>query len=122
MTTNVAAAYQDNKVMTASPAELTLMLYEGIIKFCNIAMLANEKKDIAKAHLNIIKAENIIMELKSTLDFNYPVAKELDLLYEYLNTRLTEANLKKDNEILEEVLYFARELRDTWKEAMKLVS
>lgn len=120
MTTNVAAAYQDNKIMTASPAELTLMLYEGIIKFCNKAIIANEKKDIANAHTNIIKAENIVMELKSTLDFKYPVSKELNALYEYIYTRLTEANLKKDNEILEEVLHFARELRDTWKEAMKL--
>lgn len=120
MTANVAATYMDNKIMTATPAELTLMLYEGIIKFCNMAISANEKKDIAKAHSNIIKAESIITELKSTLDFNYPVSKELNSIYEYLYERLTEANLKKDNAILEEVLYFARELRDTWKEAMKL--
>lgn len=120
MTTNVAATYMDNKIMTATPAELTLMLYEGIIKFCNMAMAANEKKDIAKAHSNIIKAEGIILELRSTLDSKYPVAKELDAIYDYIYDRLTEANLKKDNAILEEVLYFARELRDTWKEAMKL--
>lgn len=120
MTTNVAATYMDNKIMTATPAELTLMLYEGIIKFCNMAISANEKKDIAKAHSNIIKAEGIILELRSTLDSKYPVAKELDAIYDYIYDRLTEANLKKDNAILEEVLYFARELRDTWKEAMKL--
>lgn len=120
MTTNVAATYMDNKIMTATPAELTLMLYEGIIKFCNMAMAANEKKDVAKAHSSIIKAEGIILELRSTLDSKYPVAKELDAIYDYIYDRLTEANLKKDNAILEEVLYFARELRDTWKEAMKL--
>lgn len=122
MTMNAAAAYQDNKVLTATPAELTLMLYDGVIKFCNIAVMAIEKNDISKAHLNIIKAENIILELKATLDFNYPISNELDVLYEYIYKRLTDANLIKETEILEEVLSFVRELRDTWKEAMKLVS
>ncbi len=122
MTMNAAAAYQDNKVLTATPAELTLMLYDGVIKFCNMAVMAIEKNDVSKAHLNIIKAENIILELKATLDFNYSISSELDVLYEYLYKRLTDANLIKDTEILEEVLNLVRELRDTWKEAMKLVS
>ncbi len=122
MTMNAAAAYQDNKVLTATPAELTLMLYDGVIKFCNMAVMAIEKNDVSKAHLNIIKAENIILELKATLNFNYPISNELDVLYEYIYKRLTDANLIKDTEILEEVLNLVRELRDTWKEAMKLVS
>ena len=56
------AAYANNKVMTASPGELTLMLYEGAIKFCNIAIVAIDENDIAKAHKNIVKVENIIQE------------------------------------------------------------
>ena len=119
MTMNVAAKYNDNKIMTASPAELTLMLYEGAIKFCNIAIMAIEKNDLQKANLNIIKAESIISELRSTLDEDYPVSKDLDLLYEYIYRRLIEANLDKDKAIIEEVLDFIRELRNTWKEAMK---
>ena len=54
------AAYNNSKIMTASPAELTLMLYEGAIKFCNIAEVAIEEKDIEKAHNNIRKVQNII--------------------------------------------------------------
>ena len=119
MTMNVAAKYNDNKIMTASPAELTLMLYEGAIKFCNIAIMAIEKNDLQKANHNIIKAESIISELRSTLDEDYPVSKDLDLLYEYIYRRLIEANLDKDKAIIEEVLDFIRELRNTWKEAMK---
>lgn len=114
------AAYANNKVMTASPAELTLMLYEGAIKFCNIAIVAIEEKQIEKAHNNIIKVENIIMEFQSTLNHKYPVAKDFDNVYSYLMKRLTEANLKKDKEILEEVLMHLRTMRDTWKEVMRL--
>lgn len=114
------SAYQNNKVMTASPAELTLMLYEGAIKFCNIAIMGIEQKDIQKAHTNITKVESIIEEFRSTLDFKYPVAKDFDEVYKYLYDRLVQANIKKDKEILEEVLGHLRTMRDTWKEVMRL--
>ncbi len=113
------AAYANNKIMTASPAELTLMLYEGAIKFCNIAITAVEQKDIRKAHDNIMKTERIIEEFQATLDHKYPVAKDFDEVYTYLMMRLTEANMKKDKEILEEVLKHLRTMRDTWKEVMR---
>lgn len=117
---NGYAAYQNSKIMTASPAELTLMLYDGAIKFCNIAIAAIEKKDIEKAHNNIIKVERIIIEFQSTLDHKYPVAKDFDQVYTYLIRRLREANIKKDPEILDEVLKHLRTMRDTWKEVMTL--
>ena len=112
------AAYNNSKILTASPAELTLMLYDGAIKFTNIAIMAIEKHDIEKAHNNIVKTERIIEELQSTLDHKYPVAKDFDAVYTYLIQRLREANLKKDSEILEEVLKHLRTMRDTWKEVM----
>lgn len=114
------STYQNNKIMTASPAELTLMLYEGAIKFCNIAIMGIEQNDVQKAHTNITKVEQIIEEFRSTLDFKYPVAKDFDEVYKYLYDRLVQANLKKDKEILEEVLGHLRTMRDTWKEVMKL--
>lgn len=113
------AAYANNKIMTASPAELTLMLYEGAIKFCNIAISAVEAKDINKAHHNIMKVERIIEEFQATLNHQYPVAKDFDEVYTYLMLRLKEANMKKDKEILEEVLKHLRTMRDTWKEVMR---
>jgi flagellar protein FliS len=115
---NAYAAYSKNKILTASPAELTLMLYDGAIKFTNIAIVAVEKKDIEKAHNNIIKTENIIREFQATLDHKYPVAKDFDAVYTYLIERLYEANMKKDPEILEEILTHLRTMRDTWKEVM----
>lgn len=113
------AAYANNKIMTASPAELTLMLYEGAIKFCNIAIVAVEENDVQKAHNNIMKVERIIEEFQATLNHKYPVAKDFDEVYTYLLMRLKEANMKKDKEILEEVLKHLRTMRDTWKEVMR---
>lgn len=117
---NGYAAYANSKIMTASPAELTLMLYDGAIKFCNIALVGIEQSDIEKTHNNIIKVERIIKEFQATLDHKYPVSKDFDQVYTYLIRRLHEANIKKDPEILEEVLKHLRTMRDTWKEVMAL--
>ncbi|MCI6713447.1 MAG: flagellar export chaperone FliS [Lachnospiraceae bacterium] len=111
--------YQKNKILTASPAEITLMLYEGAIKFCNVAIIAIEQNDIEKAHNNIRKTQRIIEEFRNTLDHQYPVAEDFDRIYVYVLRRLFEANIKKDKEILEEVNTHLRSLRDTWKEVMK---
>ncbi|MCX4343415.1 MAG: flagellar export chaperone FliS [Kineothrix sp.] len=112
--------YSNNKIMTASPAELTLMLYEGAIKFCNIAIMGMEQKDVEKAHKNIVKTEKIIGYLRETLDMKYQVAQDFENVYVYLARRLVEANIKKDKEILEEVCEHLRSVRDTWKEVMRL--
>lgn len=119
LSNNGYAAYANNKVMTASKAELTLMLYEGAIKFCNIAIAAVDEHDIEKAHTNIVKVERIIEEFQATLNYKYPVAKDFNNVYEYLHQQLTQANIKKDKEILEEVLKHLRTMRDTWKEVMR---
>lgn len=114
------AQYNNSKVLTASPAELTLMLYDGAIKFCNIAIVAIEQKDIAKAHNNIIKVENIIDYLRKTLDMKYPVAQDFERMYVYIYDRLVEANAKKDKEILDELNMHLHSIRDTWKEVMRI--
>ena len=117
---NAYSQYNNSKVLTASPGELTLMLYEGAIKFCNIAIVGVEQKDIEKAHIHITKVERIIDYLRQTLDMQYPVAQDFDRIYAYLSQRLVEANVKKDAEILEEVNGHLRSVRDTWKEVMRL--
>lgn len=116
---NVYAQYNNNKIMTASPAELTLMLYEGAIKFCNIAMIGIEQGSVQKAHDNIMKTQRIVEEFQITLNHDYPVAKDFDAVYNYLIKRLREANMKKDTIILNEVLGHLRTMRDTWKEVMQ---
>ena len=117
---NGYAAYQNSKIMTASPAEITLMLYEGAIKFCNIAIMGIEEGNVEKAHANIMKVEHIIEEFQMTLNRKYPVAQDFDNVYVYLLQRLLDANMTKDRDILEEVLGHLRVMRDTWKEVMRL--
>lgn len=119
MATNPYAQYQNSKILTASPAELTLMLYDGAIKFSNIAITAMEEKDIQKAHNNIIKVQRIINEFRTTLDRKYEVAKDFDNIYTYILQRLFEANIKKDPEIMQEIVGHLRTLRETWIEIMK---
>ena len=101
---NPYAKYNNNKVLTASPAELTLLLYEGAIKFCNIAMIGIEEQDVQKAHENISKAEAIIEELQSTLNYSYPVAQDFNNIYRYIYDLLVRANIHKSKEELEQAL------------------
>ena len=116
---NAYAQYNNNKVLTASPAELTLLLYEGAIKFCKIAMMGIEEKNIQKAHDNIKKAQAIIEKLQATLNHSYKVAEDFDNVYRYIYDLLVQANMHKDKEILERALTEIRGMRDTWKEVMK---
>lgn len=117
---NPYAQYQNSRILTASPAELTLMLYEGAIKFGNMAVMGMKQKDIEKAHVNLKKVQRIVAEFRATLDMKYPVAQDFDRIYVYLERRMTEANLTKDPEIMEEVVTHLRSMRDTWKEVMRL--
>ncbi len=117
---NPYATYTRSKVTTASPAELTLMLYEGAIKFCNLAKKDMEQGEYGNALGKVQKARNIIVELQSTLDFKYPVAKDFDLIYTYIFNLMVEVNTKQSMEALDEILLQLRELRDIWKQVMKL--
>ena len=119
MQANYTNAYKGTKVNTASPAELTLMLYDGAIKFCNIALLGFEQNDNGKINNYIKKALNIITEFRSTLDFKYPTANDFDVVYEYIYRLLVDANVKKDKACLEEALDRIREMRDLWKDVMR---
>jgi len=112
--------YQQQSVMTASPGELVVMLYNGCIRFIKQAMECINNKDLVGAHTAIIRAQDIIVEFMSTLDMKYEISHNLLALYDYLHRRLVEANINKDVTMLEEVLTFVTELRDTWAEAVKI--
>ena len=116
---NAYAQYKNNKIMSASGPELTLMLYDGAIKFLNVAEYAIEKNDIQKAHTNIIKTEKIIEYLRNTLDMKYPVAQDFENMYSYISRRLVEANLSKDKDIVTEINGHMHAIRDNWIEVMK---
>ncbi|MCM3029675.1 flagellar export chaperone FliS [Niallia sp. MER 6] len=118
--TNPYQAYRQNSVTTASPGDLTLMLYNGCLKFILQAKNAIELKKIEDKNINIQKAQKIIQELMVTLNMEFPVSQSLMPLYDYMNRRLVEANIKNDIVILNEVEEMVTEFRDTWKEAIKI--
>ncbi|ARI76522.1 flagellar export chaperone FliS [Halobacillus mangrovi] len=111
-------AYQNYSVETASPGELTLMLYNGCIKFIKIARKAIEDQEIEKKNTNIQKAQKIIQELMVTMNQDYAISQEILPLYDYMNRRLIEANTKNDVIILDEVHGMVEEFRDTWKQVI----
>ncbi|TCN26752.1 flagellar export chaperone FliS [Mesobacillus foraminis] len=117
---NPYQSYQQNSVNTASPGELTLMLYNGCLKFIHIAKNAIQTKDIQVKNTNIQKAQKIIQELMVTLNQDLEVSKDMLSLYDYMNRRLIEANIKSDAGILEEVEGLVTEFRDTWKQVIQI--
>lgn len=117
---NALNSYRQNSVTTASPGELTLMLYNGCLKFLAKAKKAIEEKNYEEKNKNIQKAQAIINELMVTLNMDYDIAKQMYSLYEYMNYRLIQANIKNDIAILDEVSGFVTEFRDTWKQVIQI--
>lgn len=119
--TNISTSekYKQNAVMTSSPEELTLMLYNGAVKFITLSKMMIEQNDMEKTHNSIMRSQAIISELNITLDMKYEISKNLRQLYIFILEKLTEANIKKETKPLDEILPLVKDLRDTWKEAIK---
>lgn len=117
---NPYQSYRQNSVNTASPGELTLMLYNGCLKFINQAKKAIEEDNIEAKNTNIQKAQNIIQELMVTLNMDLEISKSMMSLYDFMRRRLIDANIKSDVSILSEVEELVTEFRDTWKEVIQV--
>lgn len=111
-------SYQNNAVNTASGGELTLMLYNGCIKFIKQAMKDMDNKDFAAKNTNIQKAQKIIQELMITLDPKIEISKQILPLYDYIQNLLIEANMKSDKVKLQEAIGLVEEFRDVWKQVI----
>jgi len=118
---NTANAYKRQQIMTASPEELTLMLYNGAIRFVTESMLALEKNDREKAHTANMRAQNIVREFMVTMDMKQEISKNWLQIDEYILHCLIQGNIKKDKVQLAEAKRLLVEFRDTWFQAMKLV-
>lgn len=112
--------YKQNAVQSASPGELTMMLYDGLVKFLKLAFMALEQNDLSEANNALIRSQEIVSYLNDTLDQRYKLSTNLSSLYDFMTRRLIEANTKKDGLIVKEVLELAEELRDTWQQALKM--
>lgn len=116
---NPYQAYQQNSVSTVSPGELTLMLYNGCLKFIKQARQAIQLKNTQEKNLNLQKAQRIIQELMITLNPKAAVSESMMSMYEYMNRRLVEANISNDLAILAEVEEYVTEFRDSWKQVIQ---
>lgn len=117
---NPYAKYQNNAVNTSTPGELTLMLYNGCLKFIAQAKKAVEVNNIEEKNKAVQKAQAIISELMLTLDKSYPVSQNMLVLYEFANSRLVDGNIKNDGALFDEASAIITEFRDTWKQVIQI--
>lgn len=112
--------YKENSIFTSTPEELVLMLYNGLVKFIMQAQSAINDRNYEKANEALKRAQDIVVHFQSTLDMRYEISKDFMRMYDYIYRRLIEANIRKNSNILDELLAFTKDLRDTWTKAMKL--
>ena len=120
----IAKSYKTQSVQTASPGKLVLMLFDGYLRFTAAATNAFDEPDFAKRNEginnNLIRAQNIVTELQSSLDMSVPgdLPGTLYRLYDYCLNNLQQANLKKDREPIEHSDKVINELREAWAEML----
>ena len=113
--------YKQNSVLTATPEELTLMLYDGAIKFMNIAKHNMENKELERTHNSLMRAQDIVTELSISLDMNYEISSEYRRLYDFVLSRLVDANIYKDSKAIDEAIDIVNELKEAWKDVMRQI-
>lgn len=116
---NPYQTYQKQAITTSKPEELTLMLYQGMVKFIRLSKTALQKNNLEESHSYNLRAQDVVSELMVTLKKDYTISDSFYLLYEYLKYRLIDANIHKKLDILEEVESYALELADAWSTAIK---
>ena len=115
----VADAYKQQQMMTSSPAQLTLLLYNGALRFLTESILAMEQGKIEKSHNANLRVQDIVREFVLTLDMSYEISKGYAQLYEYTEYCLIQGNIKKDVNFLLQAKSVLEELREAWVGAMK---
>ncbi|AFQ45761.1 flagellar biosynthetic protein FliS [Desulfosporosinus meridiei DSM 13257] len=119
MNQQMANAYKNQQILTSTPEQLTLLLYNGALRFMTESILAMEQGDTQKSHNANMRVQDIVREFMHTLDMSYELSKTWAQLYEYIEHCLIQGNMKKDVAQLQQAKGMLLELRDTWVEAMK---
>lgn len=120
MRKNLKEEYLRQSIMTASPAELTVMLFNGCIKDLRLAEVAMEEPaDLLKVNEYLIKAQKILSELMGSLDLSYELSGQLLPIYSYLLREIRHMNVKKECSKMPEILKILSSQRDTWEQVAK---
>ena len=120
-TANPYNIYKQNSVNMASSQQLLLMLLDGAVKYTKIARMAILNKDIARAHKELVRVQDIFLELMITMDKNTKYMEDLYNLYDFIKNELAKANIKKDITIIDNTLPLIEEIRDMWYEVDKKI-
>ena len=115
-TSNPYNIYKQNSVNMASSQQLLLMLLDGAVKYTKIARMAILNKDIARAHKELVRVQDIFLELMITMDKNTKYMEDLYNIYDFIKNELAKANIKKDITIIDNTLPLIEEIRDMWYE------
>ena len=115
-TSNPYNIYKQNSVNMASSQQLLLMLLDGAVKYTKIAKMAILNKDIARAHKELVRVQDIFLELMITMDKNTKYMEDLYNIYDFIKNELAKANIKKDITIIDNTLPLIEEIRDMWYE------
>lgn len=115
-TANPYNIYKQNSVNMASSQQLLLMLLDGAVKYTKIARMAILNKDIARAHKELVRVQDIFLELMITMDKNTKYMEDLYNIYDFTKNELAKANIKKDITIIDNTLPLIEEIRDMWYE------
>jgi len=112
--------YRQNEIATSSQGKLIVMMYEGALKFVNLAIEGIDNQDLSKKGKYINKAHDIINELSCALDMKKggDVAQKLESLYQFILHQLTLANIKSDRKTLESIINVITPLMEAWKELL----
>ncbi|MGL5977946.1 MAG: flagellar export chaperone FliS [Erysipelotrichaceae bacterium] len=117
---NPYATYQQNSINTMTPGEMVVALYDGAIKQVNLAITHIEGRDAQAAHTSLIKAQEIILYLKQTLNFEVDMSNQLGALYDFYLEQLLQANMKKETKPLQDILPMLVEMKQTFAQADRL--
>ena len=123
MATNAYQKYKNTQIETANQEKLLIMMYNGAIKFSKQAKEAINRNDYEAVNNSLVRTQAILLELQATLDHQKggEIAENLDALYDYMKRRLTDANVDKEKEPIDEVIDMLNELKETWVEASKKI-
>ncbi|HEX7055704.1 MAG TPA: flagellar export chaperone FliS [Bacilli bacterium] len=121
MNTQAQDVYAKTQVATASPGDLTLMLFNGYLKFAKQALNGMQLRQYEQKNYNIKRAQDIIDELLCTLNMQYEISRNLSALYHFISEKMVEANVKMNQQSLHDCIELMTELRDAWAEALKKV-
>lgn len=119
--------YRRIQTATASPGELIALLYDALVRNLAHAETGLQAKDLEQAHRALLKSQDIVLELISSLDTDAAgeagqMARQLAPLYEYMYRRLLDASIRKDAEPVVEVRRLVQPVREAWRHALEQVA